>query len=126
MERNEGSVAPWRLFDGSIALTLSMLLAVLLRLWEGAANWPVVGTLHRITQWEEGVIIVATLLLFPTALALYGGFKMFFAAKEAVQRQAMRRGQKVERERIRKVLAERGMPLTPEQVQALDSDGERS
>ena len=50
MERDEGSVAPWRLFDGSIALTISMLLAVLLRVWEGAAHWPVVGTLHRITQ----------------------------------------------------------------------------
>ena len=49
---------------------------------------------------------------------------MFFAAKEAVERQAMRRGQKVERERIRKVLAERGVPLTPEQVQALDSEGD--
>ena len=125
MERDEGGVAPWRLFDGSIALTLSMLLAVLLRVWEGAANWPVVGTLHRITQWEDGVIIVATLLLFPTALALYGGFKMFFAAKEAVERQARRRGRQEERAWIVKVLEEQGVPLTPEQAKVLDRDREK-
>ena len=124
MERDEGSVAPWRLFDGSIALTISMLLAVLLRVWEGAANWPVVGALHRITQWEDGVLIVATLLLFPTALTIYGGFKMFFAAKEAVEKQAMRRGQKVERDRIRKVLGERREPITMEELsRILDGEG---
>ena len=128
MERDEGSVAPWRLFDGSIALTLSMLLAVLLRVWEGAASWPVLGTLHRIAQWENGVIIVATLLLFPTALTLYGGFKMYFAAKAAAERQAKQRARKEERAwimKVTKVLEERGMPLTPEQVKVLDGDGER-
>ena len=136
MERDEGGVAPWRLFDGSIALTLSMLLAVLLRVWEGAASWPVVGTLHRITQWEDGVIIVATLLLFPTALGLYGGFRMYFAAKAAADRRARERaerqreegmvmGRKGERDRIVKVLEEQGVPLTPEQAKALDRGRER-
>ena len=142
MERDEGSVAPWRLFDGSIALTISMLLAVLLRVWEGAVNWPVVGSLHRITQWEDGVIIVATLLLFPTALTLYGGSAMIFAAKQAVDNWAYQRAQKKleegrvlgveegvvkERERIMKVLEvleERGTPLTPEQAKALAGEGD--
>ena len=127
MQRNIGSLAPWRLFDGSIALTISMLLAVLLRVWEGAVNWPVVGSLHRITQWEEGVIIVATLLLFPTALTLYGGFAMIFAAKQAVDNWAYQRTQKqlkAERERIMRVLEERGMPLTPEQAKALTGEGD--
>ena len=126
MQRNIGSLAPWRLFDGSIALTISMLLAVLLRVWEGAVNWPVAGSLHRITQWEEGVIIVATLLLFPTALTLYGGFAMIFAAKQAVDNWAYQRTQKqlkAERERIMRVLEERGMPLTPEQAKALTGEG---
>ena len=76
--RGAGSRTPWRTFDGSIAVSFSMLLAVLLKLWKGAAGWPLVGQLHQMTQWEDGVIIVATLLLFPTALALYGGFTMFF------------------------------------------------
>ena len=126
MERDEGSLAPWRLFDGSIALTISMLLAVLLRVWEGAASWPVVGTLHRITQWEEGVIIVATLLLFPTALTLYGGFKMFFAAKAAAEKQAKQRAYKEERDRIRKELGDRREPITMEELsRILDGDGQR-
>ena len=126
MERDEGSLAPWRLFDGSIALTISMLLAVLLRVWEGAASWPVVGALHRITQWEEGVIIVATLLLFPTALTLYGGFKMFFAAKAAAEKQAKQRAYKEERDRIRKELGDRREPITMEELsRILDGDGQR-
>ena len=139
MERDESSVAPWRLFDGSIALTISMLLAALLKVWEDAVNWPVVGLLHQMTQWEDGVIIVATLLLFPTALTLYGGFRMFFAAKAAAERQARKRaelhreegrvlgveeGVVKERERIMKVLEERGMPLTSEQAKALAGEAD--
>ena len=137
--RGAGSRTPWRTFDGSIAVSFSMLLAVLLKLWKGAAGWPLVGQLHQMTQWEDGVIIVATLLLFPTALALYGGFAMFFAAKEAVEKRAMERGRRVgrqegineglekgiqegreaERERISKTLAQYGVPLTPEQTRIL-------
>ena len=124
--RNAGSRTPWRTFDGSIAVSFSMLLAVLLKLWKGAAGWPLVGQLHQMTQWEDGVIIVATLLLFPTALALYGGFTMFFAAKEAVEKRAMERGRRegiqAERERISKTLAQYGVPLTPEQVKVLSGE----
>ena len=58
---------------------------------------------------------------------------MYFAAKAAAERQAKQRaerlreegmvmGRKGERDRIVKVLAEQGMPLTPEQVKALDGD----
>ena len=96
--RGAGSRTPWRTFDGSIAVSFSMLLAALLKLWKGAAGWPLVGQLHQMTQWEDGVIIVATLLLFPTALALYGGFAMFFAAKEAIEKRAMERGRRVGRQ----------------------------
>ena len=124
--RGAGSRTPWRTFDGSIAVSFSMLLAVLLKLWKGAAGWPLVGQLHQMTQWEDGVIIVATLLLFPTALALYGGFTMFFAAKEAVEKRAMERGRRegiqAERERISKTLAQYGVPLTPEQVKVLSGE----
>ena len=128
--RGAGSRAPWRTFDGSIAVSFSMLLAALLKLWKGAAGWPLVGQLHQMTQWEDGVIIVATLLLFPTALALYGGFAMFFAAKEAVEKRAMERGRRVgrqegreaERARISKTLAQYGVPLTPEQVKVLSGE----
>ena len=128
--RGAGSRTPWRTFDGSIAVSFSMLLAVLLKLWKGAVSWPLVGQLHQMTQWEDGVLIVATLLLFPTALALYGGFTMFFAAKEAVEKRAMERGRQVgrqegreaERARISKTLAQHGVPLTPEQVKVLSGE----
>ena len=128
--RGAGSRTPWRTFDGSIAVSFSMLLAVLLKLWKGAAGWPLVGQLHQMTQWEDGVIIVATLLLFPTALALYGGFTMFFAAKEAIEKRAMERGRRVgrqegreaERARISKTLAQYGVPLTPEQIKVLSGE----
>ena len=128
--RDAGSRTPWRTFDGSIAVSFSMLLAVLLKLWKGAAGWPLVGQLHQMTQWEDGVIIVATLLLFPTALALYGGFTMFFAAKEAVEKRAMERGRRegiqAERERISKTLAQYGVPLTPEQIKVLSGEMDKS
>ncbi len=132
--RGAGSRTPWRTFDGSIAVSFSMLLAALLKLWKGAAGWPLVGQLHQMTQWEDGVIIVATLLLFPTALALYGGFAMFFAAKEAVEKRAMERGRRVgrqegreaERARISKTLAQYGVPLTPEQIKVLSGEIDKS
>ena len=128
MEQNIGSWAPpWRLFDGSIALSISMLLAALLKVWEDAVHWPVVGLLHQMTGWEDGVIIVATLLLFPTALTLYGGFAMIFAAKQTVDYWFYKRAErqrKQERERIFKVLEEQGIPLTPEQARAVVGDGD--
>ena len=71
---------------------------------------------------EDGVIIVATLLLFPTTVAIYGGFKMFFAAKEAVEKKARERGRKEERERISKILEQQGVPLTPELVRTLSGE----
>ena len=60
---------------------------------------------------------------------------MFFAAKAAAERQARKRaelhreegvvkGRKQERERIMKVLEERGMPLTSEQAKALAGEGD--
>ena len=53
---------------------------------------------------------------------------MFFAAKEAVEKRARERGRREgvqeERERISKALERRGVPLTPEQVKALNGDSE--
>jgi hypothetical protein len=66
------------------------------------------------------------LLLFPTTVALYGGFKMFFAAKEAIEKKARERGRKEgrreERERIGKALEQQGVPLTPELVRVLSGE----
>ena len=108
----------WRFFDGSIAITISMLLAALLRDCAGCAEVPVLGYLHGLTLREDGVIIVGTILLFPTTATLYGGVKVFFAAREAVRRESREKGRQEgreeERARVFRVLAERGITPPPE------------
>ena len=111
-----------------------MLLAVLSRVCLACDALPVLGQLHRLTRWEDGVIIVATLLLFPTAAMLFGGVAVFFAAREAVhshflergRQEGLKAGRKAERERIEKALAKRGVPLTPEQIEILAGEPEQS
>ena len=91
MENSASGRALWRFSDGAVSISASMLLSLLLA---GCAcdGIPLLGYLAGLTQRENGVIIVATLLLFPTTLGIYGVFVMFFAAKEAVERRAARRG----------------------------------
>ena len=129
MESSSGNRAPWRMFDGSVSVSVSMSLAALIKVWDGAADQPVIGLLHEMTRWDDGVIIVATLLLFPTSITLYGVFAMIFAAKEAVEKRARNRGRQegrqAERERISKVLAELGLALTPEQARAVAGEPDK-
>ena len=116
----------WFFLDGSASISFSILLALLLY-----AGWcdgvPVLGWLAEVTHRDNGVIIVASLLLFPCTLMLYGGLKMFFAAKEAVERRAFQRGQRAgisrERARIAKVLGKHGVAVSPELARDLDIDG---
>ena len=70
---------------------------------------------------------MGTLLLFPVALTLYGGYLMFFAAKDTVEwwserrrHRAYERVRKQERRRIKQELERLGTPLTPEQAAILD------
>lgn len=135
-DNRDNSRIGWRFFDGSIAISASMLLAALLRGCVGCNGLPVLGHLHRMTGWDDGVIIVATMLLFPSAAMMYGGLKLYFAAREAVRKEFQERGrrmgveegrqegQKAERERIKRVLAESGVPLTPAQVAILVRESE--
>ena len=129
MENNERR-SIWRFFDGSVSISVSMLLAVLVDSCGLCARLPLLSLLASLTERENGIIIVATLLLFPTAAALYGGFTVFFAAKEAVERRAKEKGREegrqAERERINKVLAETeaGVVLTPELIKKLAGEDE--
>ena len=137
MENNERR-SIWRFFDGSVSISVSMLLAVLVDSCGLCARLPLLSLLASLTERENGIIIVATLLLFPTAAALYGGFAVFFAAKEAVERRAKEKGRQegrqegreegrqAERERINKVLAETeaGVVLTPELIKKLAGEDE--
>ena len=127
MRNEDGSRPTWRFFDGAVSISVSMLVAVLLGDCGSCGGLPILGYLNGLTARDDGIIIVATLLLFPTSIALYGGMTVFFAAREtakawAEKREMKRReegrreGRQAERERIQKELAARGMPLTPEQV----------
>ena len=136
MEDSYGNRTVWRFLDGSISISVSMLIAVGLNNCGFCTGFPVLDFLHELTTREDGVIIVATLLLFPTAAVMYGVSKMIFAAKEAVERKARAKGRQEgleqgteqgrqeERERIRKLLAEHGVALSPEVLSSLNRNGD--
>ena len=151
MENDAASRPLWRFFDGSISVSASMLLAILISACP-CSGLPLLGYLNWLTKQEDGIIIVATLLLFPTTAGLYGVFAMIFAAKETIEKRAMKRGReegreegrvegreegresgikegvqagrRAERARIAKMLAEHGVSLTPEIARRLADDAE--
>ena len=134
----------WRFVDGALSISVSMLLAALLRDCLSCGGWPVLGYLHGLAARDDGVIIVGTMLLFPTTATIYGGIKVFFAAREAVRREAqegekgrreglqegrqegiregLQEGRQEERERIRKELAKQGVTIGPELAKILNGD----
>ena len=130
----------WRFFDGAASVSASMLMAVLANACVFCTGLPPFGHLKELTNRDDGVIIAATLLLFPTTVVLYGVFKMFFAAKEAVERKARERGRQegiregisaghqagrqAERERLVAALEQQGVQLTPELARILAGDDE--
>jgi hypothetical protein len=89
------------------------------------------GYLHELTiNRQDGVIIVASLLLFPSTLLVYGVASMIFAAKEAIEKRARQKGReegrrqalKAERKRIEQELAaleNSGVLIPPEIVRII-------
>ena len=132
MQNDDRNRSLWRFFDGAASVSASMALAVSLNACVLCNGLPLLDYLHRLAKREDGVIITATALLFPTTAVLYGGFKLFFAAKEAVERKARERGRRegieagrrAERERINKMLEEYGVPLSSELAQRLAGNEE--
>ena len=138
-ENDDGSRPGWRFVEGSVSVSVSMLLALLLSEC-ACGGLPLLGYLAGLTQRDDGVIIAATLLLFPTTLALYGVFAMFYAAKEFVEKRARRigraegraegieegrqEGRRLERERINRAMASQGVPIHPELAKILADDTE--
>ena len=140
-ENDDGNRPGWRFVEGSVSVSVSTLLAILLSEC-GCGGLPLLGYLARLTARDDGVIIVATLLLFPTTLALYGGFAVFYAAKEFVEKRARRKGrvegraegiaegiqkghrqgQQAERERISRAAAARGVSISRELAEILAED----
>ena len=115
-----------------------MAIAVAISYCQSCAGLWGIGFFKGLTEKDDGVIILGTLLLFPATVALYGVLQMWFAAKEAVEKRSRERGRQEgrregrqegrqeERERISKALAERGMP-PPEiaSILADESDADR-
>ena len=131
MTEDRPNTALWRFFDGAASVSASMLLSVAVNACAFCNGLPLLGYIGSLTNREDGIIITATLLLFPTTAALYGVFKMFFAAKEAAerkarerQRQAREEGIREERKRIGRILQEQGVELTPELARRLAGDDE--
>ena len=130
-ENDDGSRPGWRFVEGSVSVSVSMLLALLLSEC-ACGGLPLLGYLSGLTQRDDGVIIAATLLLFPTTLALYGVFAMFYAAKEFVEKRARRigraegraEGRQEERERINREAAAQGVQIPPELAKILANDTE--
>ena len=122
METNESNRSTWRFVDGSLSVTASMAIAVAISYCQSCTGLWGIGFFKGLTEKDDGVIILGTLLLCPVTVALYGVLQMWFAAKEAVEKRAMERGRRQERERIKKALAEHGVELPPE-VASILSDG---
>ena len=94
MSSSIGRSPSWVLADGSASISASALTAVLLNSFPYLAGLWGLGFLHGLTNKEDGVIIVASLLLFPSTFIIYGVARMIFAAKEAVERKAMEKGRR--------------------------------
>ena len=130
MGTNEGNRSTWRFVDGSLSITASMAVAVAISYCQSCAGLWGLGFFQGLTEKDDGVIILGTLLLFPSTVALYGVLQMWFAAKEAVQKRASERGRREgiqegrqeERERIKRVLASRGITPPPE-IDSPPADG---
>ena len=139
-ENNTPDLSLWRFLDGTASISASMLLSVAVNVCASCNDIPVLGQLEALTNREDGIIITATLLLFPATVALYGVLRMFFAAKQAAERKArergrregiqeglqegIRAGQRTERERINAALEQHGVELTPELAKILAGDDE--
>ena len=88
-------------------------------------EWPALGFLSGLATDPTGVIIVATALLFPIAVVLYGGITMFFAARETVERWAAAKDAKAEargREQVIALLKEHNVQLPPEVLRRLNGN----
>ena len=66
-----------------------MLVAVLFNVTPSFASLWGLWFLQELSNKQDGMIVVATLLLLPTSFAVYGVSQVIFAAKEAVEKRAM-------------------------------------
>lgn len=64
-EHNTPDRSLWRFFDGASSVSASMLLSVAVDVCAICNSLPLLGYLVALTNRDDGIIIMATLLLFP-------------------------------------------------------------
>ena len=124
-----GRSPTWLMADGAASISASMLVSVLLNVIPSFAGLWGLGFFQELTNKQDGMIVVATLLLLPTSFAVYGVSQVIFAAKEAVERRAMEKGRKAgeqaERERLRQgleALKKDGIEVPPEIARLIERE----
>ena len=133
MNTSTGRSSSWLMADGAASISASMLVAVLVNAIPSLAGVWGLAFLQELTNKQDGMIVVATLLLLPTSFVVYGVSEVIFAAKEAVEKRAMEKGRKVgleegrqeERERIAKALEQHGVEVPPEVARILAREPDR-
>ena len=106
----------WFFLDGAAAFSLSMLISLIIQGNQIFAEIWGVNFVKELTHQNDGLMASTILLLFPSTAALYGGIQMFFAAKEAVERRARARDERMREEgrlQILNLLKRHGIELPP-------------
>ena len=88
----------WLFLDGAAAFSFSMLVSLILQRNDIFAEWWGFHFVKELTHQNDGLMASTLLLLFPTTAVMYGGINMFFAAKEAVERKARARDERMREE----------------------------
>ena len=119
----------WTFIDGAASFSLSMLVCLIIQSNQIFAEIWGVHFVKELTHQNDGLMAATILLLLPAAGTLYGGIKMFFAAREAVRRKSRERDERMREEgreqgreqgsertraRILNVLERRGVELPPD------------
>ncbi len=124
MEDSGGRYPAWLLADGSASISVAAFIAVVIYNSRFLAGVWGLGPLHELTiNRQDGMIVVASLLLFPSTLIVYGVANMIFAAKEAVERRARRKGRQEGREEGRQEALREERERIERELAALEKSG---
>ena len=85
----------WTLLDGAAAFSFSMLVSLIIQSNQIFAEVWVVRIVKDLTHQNDGLMASTMLLLFPSTAVMYLGVNMIFAAKEAVERRAQARDERM-------------------------------
>ena len=109
---NERQQPIWVFLDGAASFSLSMLVCLIIQSNQIFAEIWGIHYIKKLTHQDDGLMAAAFLLLCPATGLLYGGTKMFFAAREAVRRKAHERDERMRAEGLEQGLEqglERGL-----------------